>query len=512
MPAATGGHATERPGGPGLPGRLFLTVALVYAIHFAPNVVRETYLAVALGERLTIRVDPYLGLHPDLFEIPGRGAYINNNPGASMLGALPYAAARPAIDLLFRLKPALGKPKPPTTYDDPRPNRTRFMNEMRARGLDVRLGLAAAALHLGFNVPLGALAAVLVFGFLRARTGNDRQALWLSLLFALGTPLFFRSAFINQNLVLAWATLGAFLALVPGAQGQPGAAPVAPLRLALAGLLLGIGLLCDYSAVPLLLAFGLWVTLIAWRGAGPAAGVRAGALFSLGALGPILVLWGYQDAAFGSPWYPAQRYMPTTELSTSGWNGLGLPSPDLLWRNLLDARYGLLAFCPMLLGAFWAPRYRRLPGGLSGPELALVYGASVGLYLFCSSISFAALQWNTGVRYLVPAAPLLFLALVPVLLHTPRWVAWALVVPTLVISWSVAMARESVTVSLTRLVTRGPELPWYTVLEKTAAAYMPSAGWLFSPPVILLLTGASIYLVWRWRPRSRSAPPPAPAG
>src|SRR5690606_22237171 len=167
-------RAGRRPGGLGLPGRLFLTVALVYAIHFAPNVVRETYLAIAIGESGSVRVDRYLGLHPDLFEIPGRGAYINNNPGVSLLAAVPYAVASPGIGLVLRLKPELAAPKPPATYDDPRPNRTRFMNEMRARGLDVKLGLAAAAIHLLFNVPLGALAAVMVFLFLRGRL--DRKS------------------------------------------------------------------------------------------------------------------------------------------------------------------------------------------------------------------------------------------------------------------------------------------------------------------------------------------------
>ncbi len=117
--------------------RLFATVWLVYALHLATDVVRETYLALSLGDHLSIRVDEYVGLHPDLFEIPGRGAYINNNPGASMLGALPYAAARPFLAVLFRLKPELVQPKPPTTYADPRPNRLRFTNLARERGLDI---------------------------------------------------------------------------------------------------------------------------------------------------------------------------------------------------------------------------------------------------------------------------------------------------------------------------------------------------------------------------------------
>src|SRR5690606_19184457 len=46
--------------------KLFFTVWLVYTIHFATDVARETYLALSLGERASIRVDEYLGLHPAL--------------------------------------------------------------------------------------------------------------------------------------------------------------------------------------------------------------------------------------------------------------------------------------------------------------------------------------------------------------------------------------------------------------------------------------------------------------
>ena len=42
--------------------RLFLTVWLVYSVFATTNVVRETYLAIALGTSGTVRVDRYLGL------------------------------------------------------------------------------------------------------------------------------------------------------------------------------------------------------------------------------------------------------------------------------------------------------------------------------------------------------------------------------------------------------------------------------------------------------------------
>jgi hypothetical protein len=180
--------------------RLFASVWLVYAVFAATNVVRETYLAISLGSRASVRVDPYLGLHPDLFEIPGRGAFINSNPGASLVAAVPYALlVRPAIALAVRLKPGIAEPKPPATYDDARPNRTRFLNESRARGLDVVLGLAALGTSVLVMAPLGALAVVLMFLFLRARLEDSGRALAYALIFAFATPTLFRVAFINHS-------------------------------------------------------------------------------------------------------------------------------------------------------------------------------------------------------------------------------------------------------------------------------------------------------------------------
>ncbi|HEX9106975.1 MAG TPA: hypothetical protein VF832_07100, partial [Longimicrobiales bacterium] len=505
--------AMGKPSRRGIALRIFATVWLVYGMHLATDVVRETYLALALGDHLSIRVDEYLGLHPDLFEMAGRGAYINNNPGASMLGALPYAAARPFMAVLFKAKPELVRPKPPTTYADPRPNRSKFTNLARARGLDIKLGLAAGFIQIGLMAPLGALAALAVFLFLRRRLGDERKATWLALLYAFGTPIFFRSAFLNQNAIVAHCVLFAYM-LAVGSEPRPeGAPPAMPSlgRLAAIGALLGLGILCDYSAVPLAVAFGVWLmwragaaaravarlgpTPVGGKGAarGPGAAVeaaaRTGLVYVAGAALPIAVLLGYQYAAFGNPLFPAQHYMPTTDLSVRGWNGVALPIPELLWRNLLDPRYGLLVFAPMLLAAPAALWLKRREGGPTSSELWLAFGATAALYLFCSSIEFALLQWNTGVRYMVPAAPLLFFALVPVLLRLPRWALWSLVLPTLVISWSVAMARESVPMSLALIFLRGFQLPWLEVLHKTAGGYLPFLSGGASPLPIFCLVG-----------------------
>jgi hypothetical protein len=476
--------------------RLFLTVWLVYTLHFATDIVRETYLALSLGESFSIRVDKYLGLHPDLFEIPGRGAYINNNPGASFLGAIPYAVARPFIDALLRWKPELAAPKPPTTYDDPRPNRTRFLNEARARGLDIKLGLAAAAIHAGLMVPLGAASAVLMFVYLRRRLNHERHALWLALLYAFATPIFFRSAFLNQNVLIAHALLPAFILATDAARAPN---QVQRARWLATGALLGFAILCDYSGVPLAVAFGIWIIAVSWRQRGVTAALRHAGWYTLGAAGPIAILLAYQWAAFGNPFLPAQVYMPATRYSVSGWHGFTLPTAELMWRNLLDPRYGLFAFSPMMVAAFAAPFLPRRDSLLSARELWLIFGTFAALYLFLCSVQFALLQWNTGVRYIVPAVPLLFIALVPVLLQLPRWALLALVIPAVLVSWSVSMMRASVPDSLARLFQSGPELPWLTVLRKTAAGYAPALANDAIAIPILLLAALLLWLLWRQR-------------
>lgn len=451
--------------------RLAMTVAIVYAMHFAPNVVRETYLAVALVEHGTVRVDPYVGLHPDIIEIPGRGAYIDSNPGASMIAAIPYAVVLPLLERIYVARPSL---------------------------VARRLELAAIVMQLGVNVPLGILGVLLMFAFLRDRSGRPREALGFALLYGFGTPIFFRSAFLNQNLLLAHATLLAFLALTwRRGLAADAAPPDEPWRAAAAGALLGVGLLCDYSAAPLLVVFGIWLVIVRGMRGGARASLTAALSYGIGAAGPVALLLGYQQVAFGNALLPAQAYTPVTDLSSVGWYGVRLPMPDLLWRNLLDPAYGLFVFCPMLAAVSLAPwRIRRWPM-VRKDELWLIVAASMALYLFSSSVTFARLQGNTGVRYLVPAVPLIFIALAPVLRTLPRRVVWLLVAPTVVISWCVSMARESVPASLASVFLHGPQLPWSTALARTADAYLAGLPRGGLPLVAYLAVGLVLWLLWR---------------
>ncbi|MBV6521946.1 MAG: hypothetical protein MNPFHGCM_02090 [Gemmatimonadaceae bacterium] len=490
--------------------RLFLTVWVVYALHATTNVVRETYLAIALGGHASVRVDEFLGLHPDLFEIPGRGSYINNNPGASMLGGVAYFFVRPAIALAVTLRPQIADPKPPAQYDDPRPNRTRFMNAARARGVDITLGLAAIGIQVLLMAPLGALGAVLVWGRLRQRIGDHREALFWALVYAFATPLFFRSAFLNQNAIIAFLTLTSYLLMTgeEGLRSGTGATssdddPVSDVnrrtrRRFFVGLLLGIGLLNDYSAVPFLVVFGLWILVEGFRLAGLKGAVRLGLAYGAGALGPILLLLAYQWIAFGSPWFPAQRYMPPTEYSVKGWFGFTMPTAELAWGNLFDSRYGLFAYSPLLLAALSAPFLCRREWWAGPGSSALVWSLAscAALYLFSCANQFANLQWNTGVRYMVPAAPLLFLAAVPVLRRSPVALRWLLVGSSLVISLAVTMTREDIPTALSLVATGGPTLPVIVVLDKMASGYSVLLPW-WTIWAVYAITAGFLWLVWR---------------
>jgi len=478
--------------------RLFFSVWLVYSVFATTNVVRETYLAISLGERFSVRVDKYRGLHNDLFEMPGRGWYINNNPGTSFVAAIPYALlVRPVIALATRMRPEIVAPKPPATYDDPRPNRTWFMNEARARGLDIVLPLAALGTAVTLVAPLGALAALLMFMFLRERLSDERQALSLALVFAFATPMLFRSAFLNQNLLLAHLVLIAWLLKV-GLNPRPPEVPPEAGTLFAIGAVLGFGLVVDYSAIPFLLAFGFWMLADGWRRGGFGVGIRYAALYTAGAMTCFAILFGYQWIAFGHPLWPAQRYMPPTEFSVRGWLGFTAPTAELLWGNLFDPRYGLFAFCPLLLAAFAAPFVRRRTHtwSMSAAELSWIGAAFVGLLLFSSATQFANLQWNTGVRYMVPIVPLLFLASVPVLVAMPRLARGTLVGLTLILSFAVSMTREDVPTALQLVLSDGPTLPILLVLDRVSSGYsfqLPSGSfWLIALTIVAILS-----LTWR---------------
>jgi hypothetical protein len=480
----------------GIAARLFVTCWLIYALHFATNTVREIYPALSLGDHLSFDVSEYQGLHDDIFVMPGRGAFINNNPGASILGAVPYILARPVIDRVVErvrtTRAASGAPPP--EYRTIYPMAREFYRRAYERGLDVKFGLAAAVMQAGLMAPLSALSAVLMFYVLHWRTGSARAALGLALLYAFATPVFYRTAQLNHNLLIAHAALLAFVLLWrPWDDARrPGRPRYLP-----AGLLCGWAVVLDYSGVVVVAVLGLYA-LVRWRVLpSRARGLADLPLFALGVAASASVLLAYQWSSFGNPFLPAQRYMPPTPLSRYGYNGMDWPQLDLLWETAFGMRFGLFTSAPLLLLALWAPGWlrqrTRLMGGLEVGSI-LLFG--VAFFLFSAASQFGRLQFNSGVRYIVPVTPFLFLLAAGVLLRLPRPLAVLVGIGGVYWSWCLAMYRDveqglGVFESLVHVSLEGFRLPWLTTLQ--GLGYVPAGT---SPLPLLVLVAAMLWAFW----------------
>lgn len=126
--------------------------------------------------------------------------------------------------------------------------------------------------------------------------------------------------------------------------------------------------------------------------------------------------------------------------------------------------------------------------------------------VFFSFVQYTRLQWVTGIRYLAAILPFMFLAAAAVLVRLPKVLAAGLLFLSLVINWSLAMVRSqgSVLDNVERVFIAGFQLPWLTVIGKTAAQYAPWLQGGVSPLFILGLTAGVIVLIWwirdPWKP------------
>jgi hypothetical protein len=555
--------------------RLFLTLWLVYLVHWSPFVVRELYLTMSLAERGTVRVDPYVDLHPDLFTIEGRGSFLGNSPGAAFLAAVPYWLALPVLD---RVAPV--RPLPPEEhltlgegYNEERINRLKFYRRARELGILLRLAVGALITSGFFMAPLTALGAVALMRLLWRMGFIRGAALWMAILFGLGTPIFLRAGTLSLNLLVALFVLFAFALLwrpedktqeqhaggrAPVPKGRetdddetqrfrarplPGrelarihddeptlrgravsfdeddtqeirAIPLKPdrewLRYLGAGFLAGWAVLTDYTGAVAAAMLGLFVLWEQFRRKRFAAALGGTLWFVLGAVGPVALLLYYQWVCFGDPWLPAQFYMPKKVFAGyPSERGFGWPLPEALWGLLFHPQYGLLVFAPVFALALYHPvlvlkKRNRVPGGVA--LFAWLFFAA--MYVFCSMIHYTIRhQWQDGVRYIVPALPLLFLLVADVLARMRRWMVLLITLIAVGESWALAMVRESPLESLRRVFADGPQFPWLATLEKTAGAFFPAltdpasplAPWLPAGIVAAMVVG--IVLIWWIGPR-----------
>lgn len=482
--------------------RLFVTCWLVYSLHFATNIVREIYPALSIGDHLSFRVDEYARMHPDLFEKEGYGWHIGANPGASMLAAIPYALARPVIDRVVtrvqEKRAASGQTEPPA-YNSPWPLTREFYKEAWRRGLDVKFGLAAFVMQSMCMAPICGLGVVVMFYVLRRIFGSDKYALWLALLYAFGTAVFFRAGYLNHNMMLGHLAFMGFVALWnPGDNDRWSIQR----RFFLGGLCGGTTLLMDYSGVVFLAGLFVYAVvkrLSVTRTAGHA--IRNAGWYLLGAIGPIGLLWFYQWQSFGHPLYPGQHWMPPVEWIDRGYQGFGPPQFDLFVKLGFDYRYGLFVSTPLLLLALVAPFVNRRERQIPKLELATLLLLFACLWAFLSGINYTRLQFNTGIRYFAPIVPFLFIPAAVVLMRLRRRVIYFVAVLSVTEAWCMAMYRDverglGVLDPILHVFIGGLKLPALSVLGGMSGQYGEYSQRGVSPIPLFILTAAILYGIW----------------
>ncbi|MFQ5771595.1 MAG: hypothetical protein ACE5HX_13740 [bacterium] len=495
--------------------RLFLTCWLVFVLHFATDFVREHYLVLSIVDDFSFRLDKYVGLHNDIFETPNHGAHHGANPGASMIAAIPYIFFKPIVDgvVNYTKKVSLPEQKDTATYKDHRPARVRFYKKVREQGLDVKFGLVGFVTMAFCMSPLSALSVVVMYQVLGHLGLSNRLSLWMSLLYAFGTPIFFRTGYLNQNLMVGVFGFFAFILLWQLREDSRPAcvAHVAAgrwkiwQRFGAAGFLGGLALLCDYSGVIVLFMLGGYGLLRRMDSVSFRHALKDSLWYIVGAIGPIILLLFYQWRSFGHPFYPGQHYMPSIQVIDIGYRGFGWPSGELLWMLLFDPRFGLFIASPILLLAFFAPILTRFRKNIVPMrEMLFVLIFFMTFLLFFGGVQYTKLQWVTGIRYLVPVIPFIFLLTVAGLIRMPRIVAYVFAILAFAQSWSMSMVRsvgvpgEGVMNSITKVFLEGFQLPWLNTLYKMTSQYFPFLeGRGLSPLPLFVLWGFIIYGIWR---------------
>jgi len=483
--------------------RIFLTCWIIFGLHFATDFVREHYLVLSIGDNLSFRLDGYENLHPDIFVTEDHGVHHGANPGASMIAAIPYSIFKPLIDVIHArvLETRQASEKEITAvYNDPRPMRVEFYRKVRERGLDIKFGLTGFVTQFFCMAPLSALSAVVIFSVFVWLGLTYRLSTWLALIYAVGTPVLFRTAFLNQNLMVGIFALFAFVLLwKPYSQGRLGMRS----RYMLAGFFGGLCLLCDYSGGILMGLLGIYGMILRVREAGFLNGVMQSLWYVAGMLAPVFLLGLYQYQSFGNPFYPPQHYMPPVEWIEIGYQGVGMPQWELLKMLWFDHRFGLFVVAPLLSLAVLVPVLQvRGTNIVPWRETLLILVIFLSVSVFFSTVQYTRLQWNTGIRYLMAIIPLMYILAGAVLVRIPQVLAYPLVVFAVAESWSQAMFRgqQGIVDNMTRAFLEGFQLPWLGTLSRMATQYAPFLeGQKVSALPFIALAGALIYGVWAIR-------------
>jgi hypothetical protein len=478
---------------------------MLYAVHFATNVVREHYPAFSIVEHGTFRVDEYQGFHADIFVHTDGHSVIGNQVFVSLLAAVPLFVFDPALDAIEDYSKAKLEREgvQNAEYRIDKPNRIRFFQLVKERGLDLRFGAATFVTTAFFMAPITAAFLVFFYRVLRRRDVNPDDATVLSFLLGFGTPLFFRTSTLNHNLFVMYAMFAAFVMLWPRSTGSG----VSLKRLAVAGLFGGITLATDYIGVIILPLLWAYFMLSRVRTAAWMTALRESMAMVAGSIPPILFLLYSQWAMYGNAFLPGQAWMPNqNQYVEQGMRGFTAPDAELFLMGLFDPSFGMYTWGPILLLAL-LPARRLDAKSLVLPMFERRWLAVTVLVfmLFAAMNQYSRLQFNSGFRYLVPLVPFLMLAIADHWRRFPAQLRWAIGIVAVLNSWVLVVFREPVGQSWKMFLADGIQLPWYRVLGLTGDPANPWLGTWWIPSIILAGTLLVALAIWRLGARMEEA-------
>jgi hypothetical protein len=157
----------------------------------------------------------------------------------------------------------------------------------------------------------------------------------------------------------------------------------------------------------------------------------------------------------------------------------------------------LFTSAPLLLLALYPPVWLRSRSRLLGSREMWCIGVFTLLFfLFSAANQYGRLQFNSGVRYMVPVSPFLFLPTAAVLLRMRLLPAVLVAFLGVYWSWCLSMYRDveqglGVLEPLRHVTLEGFRLPWLTTLQNMG--YLQGQA---SPVPLLALAGVVIWALW----------------
>jgi hypothetical protein len=150
---------------------------------------------------------------------------------------------------------------------------------------------------------------------------------------------------------------------------------------------------------------------------------------------------------------------------------------------------------------YWSHRDSRL---LQPTETLFVVVFSIVFFVFCSMNQYGYMQFNTGVRHIVPVTPFIFLLVASVLRKLPVMTTALVSAGGVYWSWCLAMYRDveqglGVFEAVIRITLEGFQIPWLTTLSRMGYIERNASA-------LPLLFVTAVFLTLLWRVKSDSIP------